>query len=194
MRRCRSRFRGALRTTPLPHQTGLGRAGLSRTADPVSQGSCCPSMASPAGREHPWGFSPGGVSRNYRNRIKRACEKWVVLQRPLVTVGSPRALELASVANLNSAYSQIGVGPDVMRHALVSVATVLERPRGRCRKVLSAPPADHTGGRRGRRWSRGQMGIPLGLLVCQFTMRAVLHSGCAIRDVTLARGRGRPAA
>ena len=47
--------------------SGWGRAAPSRTADPVWLVSAAPSKPPPAGREHPWGFSPGGVSRGEGN-------------------------------------------------------------------------------------------------------------------------------
>jgi hypothetical protein len=43
-------------------QSGWGRIGLSRPADPVWLVSAPPRKPSPAGREHPLGFSPNGVS------------------------------------------------------------------------------------------------------------------------------------
>ena len=49
-------------------QNGLGRAGLSRKADPVGPVSAPPRKPSPAGREHPLDFGPCGVPRKQARR------------------------------------------------------------------------------------------------------------------------------
>jgi hypothetical protein len=55
-------------------QNGVGRIGLSRQADPVWLVSAPPRKPSPAGREHPLGVSPRGVSEPHLvDRAIRGC-------------------------------------------------------------------------------------------------------------------------